>query len=134
MSRSVDLFISSDEPLSDVAVKIGEVATLAVKAISDGVWEIRDGEVAAVLSDHSYHDDGDMFLSGYRYALSGRIVSSAHPQGTPVTALLRRVGSALQAATPWQVLLVIDLQYREAVAEAPANQAQEESPPGAVAP
>ena len=115
MSRSVDLFLSSEEPLETVAATIREVAGVSVDAAADGGWTVRDGDAVASLSGHGYVDDGDLFLSRYPYVLSGRVPATVKPQDTPVAALLRRVGSALQQKTPLTVLLVLDLQYREPV-------------------
>lgn len=128
MSRSVDLFIASPEPLDAVAAKIADIAKVAVTAGPEGRREIRDGTTAAVLYEHRYVDDGDLFLSRYQYVLSGRTAAESRPQDTPEASLLRRVGSALQQATSWSVLLVLDLQYREPVSagggEQPAASAQ----------
>lgn len=116
MSRSVDLFIACPEPLEAVAAKIADIAKAVVVAGPDGRrWEIRDAATTATLYEHRYLDDGDLFLSRYQYVLSGRTAAESRPQDTPEAAFLRRVGSALQQATSWPVLLVLDLQYREVV-------------------
>jgi hypothetical protein len=115
MSRSVDLFISSPEPLDVVAATIGELAKVAVDRGLDGSCAVREGDISASLSPHHYVDDGDLFLSRYPFVLSGRVPATARPQDTPVAALLRQVGAALQQGTSWPVLLVLDLQYREAI-------------------
>lgn len=118
MSRSVDLFIASPEPLGLVAAKLGEVAKLPVDEDPDGTWVVSDDETSVTLAEHHYLDDGDLFLGRYRYVLSGRVPATARPQDTPAAALLRRIGSELQHATAWPVLLVLDLQYREGTATA----------------
>lgn len=113
MSRSVDLFFSTLEPLEVVAATIRETAGVSVDPALDGTWTVRDGETSVALAPHRYVDDGDLFLSRYTYALSGDVPATARPQDTPVAALLRQVGSALQQHTSWAVLMVLDLQYRE---------------------
>ncbi|HVA74250.1 MAG TPA: hypothetical protein VNF71_06760 [Acidimicrobiales bacterium] len=120
MSRSVDLFISSPEPLDAVATKISDLAKVSVVAGPDGRWEVREGDTSASLYEHRYIDDGDLFLSHYQYVLSGQAPATSRPQDTPEAALLRRVGSVLQQGTSWPVLLVLDLQYREQVSATPA--------------
>ena len=118
MSRSVDLFLSTPEPLEVVAATIRDAAGVTVDAALDGTWAVRDGETSVSLSPHRYVDDGDLFLSRYAYALSGEVPATARPQDTPAAALLRQVGSALQQHTSWAVLMVLDLQYREPLADA----------------
>lgn len=115
MSRSVDLFLSTPEPLEVVAATIRDAAGVSVDAALDGTWTVRDGDTAVSLSPHRYVDDGDLFLGRYAYALSGEVPATARPQDTPVAALLRQVGSALQQRTSWAVLMVLDLQYREPI-------------------
>lgn len=115
MSRSIDLFIASSEPLDSVAKRVGEVAKLPILEDPDGGWVVRDEDTSVTLTEHRYLDDGDLFLGRYRYVLSGRVPPTARPQDTPVAALLRRIACEVQHATAWPVLLVLDLQYREAV-------------------
>jgi len=115
MSRSVDLFLSTPEPLEVVAATIREKAGVSVDAALDGTWTVREGETSVSLSPHRYVDYGDLFLSRYDYALSGEVPATARPQDTPVAALLRQVGSAIQQHTSWAVLMVLDLQYREPI-------------------
>ena len=115
MSRSVDLFISSPEPIDVVATTIGELAEVTVDRALDGSCAVREGDTSVSLSRHRYVDDGDLFLSRYSFVLSGSVPATARPQDTPVAALLRQVGSALQQGTSWPVLLVLDLQYREPI-------------------
>jgi hypothetical protein len=113
MSRSVDLFISSGEPLDAVASRIAELAKVEAVPGEGATVVIREGDTSVALAKHRYIDDGDLFLSRYQYVLTGQVPSTARPQDTPVAALLRHVGCALQQGTSWPVLLVLDLQYRE---------------------
>lgn len=115
MSRSVDLFISSPEPIDVVAKAIVELAQVTVDRALDGSCAVREGDTSVSLSSHRYVDDGDLFLSRYPFVLSGSVPNTARPQDTPVAALLRHVGAALQRGTSWPVLLVLDLQYREPI-------------------
>lgn len=121
MSRSVDLFLSCPEPLETVATTIGEVAEVSVEPGPDGVWTVHEGDTSVTLSLHRFVDDGDLFLSRYPYVLSGAVPATARPQDTPVAALLRHVGSDLQQRKSWQVLLVLDLQYREPLSDSGAT-------------
>ena len=113
MSRSVDLFISSPEPLEAVAARIRDLAKVTVVAGADRRWAVREGDTSAWLYEHRSVDDGDLFLSHYQYVLSGDAQARARPLDTPEATLLRHVASALQQETPWPVLLGLDLQYRE---------------------
>jgi len=113
VSRSVDLFISSAAPVDELAATIAARSGLTVDDAdldADGVRRVlRDGELAAVLHEHAYVDDGDLVLRPYRYALSLRTTVTGHLGLSPETALLRRVAAALDDTA---VLLVLDLQYR----------------------
>jgi hypothetical protein len=117
VSRSVDLFISSAAPLEELAATI--IARTGLTADGDagdgdqGV-ALRTGDLRAVLHEHRFVDDGDLFLTRYRYALSMRTTAAGHVGLSLETARLREVAVAL-ADHP--VLLVLDLQYRAEAGE-----------------
>ena len=117
MSRSLDLFISSAAPLDELAATLAARTGLVPDAES-GAGErgvaLRDGDLCAVLHEHRFMDDGDLFLTRYRWALSMRTTVTGHLGLSAETALLRQVAAAL-ADHP--VLLVLDLQYRAEAGE-----------------
>jgi hypothetical protein len=119
MSRSVDLFISAPEPLDELATEVGRIIGRGlVRMAGPDRWLLEEDGVGAVLSAHAYADDGNLFFSHYRYALSARVGNSSRPQDSAEAALLRRVAHKLQSGSKWPVLLVLDLQYRDQKAEA----------------
>ncbi|HUJ65739.1 MAG TPA: hypothetical protein VLX59_09395 [Acidimicrobiales bacterium] len=114
MSRSIDLFIDTEQPVNELAGAIGEL--LAHRLVEDpatGVWSLTDGEVEARLSEHPYVDDGDLPFTRFKYSLSARVANSVRPQDAPATALLRRTAELVQRQLGLSVLLVMDLQYRD---------------------
>jgi hypothetical protein len=114
MPRSVDLFISSPDPLEAVSQAIAEATGFGVEPASDGSWVVRDREVDAVLSEHGRPDDGELPLSRYPYVLSGTVEDAVRPQDSAPAALLRQVAQKLQEKSGLMMLMVLDLQYREA--------------------
>ena len=139
MSRSVDLFISTPEPLDQVATEVGRLIGRGLARMADpDRWLLEEDGVAAVLAAHPYTDDGNLFFSHYRYALSARVGNSSRPQDSAEAALLRRVAHRLQSGSKWPVLLVLDLQYRDRDARdegagqpPPADQGEPRGVPGA---
>ncbi len=139
MSRSVDLFISTPEPLDQVATEVGRLIGRGLARMADpDRWLLEEDGVAAVLAAHPYADDGNLFFSHYRYALSARVGNSSRPQDSAEAALLRRVAHRLQSGSKWPVLLVLDLQYRDRDARdegagqpPPADQGEPRGVPGA---
>jgi hypothetical protein len=114
MSRSLDLFIDTDLDLDQLAKQLGDAAGVDLSRSGDGrTWILRDGSVVAELGPHPYEDDGDLLLSQYHYSVSARVPTDARPQETSEAAVLRKLAQRLRAATPWRVLLVLDLQYRD---------------------
>ena len=114
MSRSVDLFIDADLTLDELARQLSEQIGVQLQRDPDRPqWVLEDGQTVARLSEHPYGDDADLLLSRYRYALSAAVANGARPLDTPAAALLRKLSQQLHSGTPWRVLLVVDLQYRE---------------------
>jgi hypothetical protein len=117
VSRSVDLFVSSDASLEELAAVIADRADLTPDGPADGGGVLlRDGDLSAVLHEHRFQDDGDLVLRPYRYALSLRTTVSGHLGVSEETALLRRVAATLP---DHPVLLVLDLQYRAGAGPVP---------------
>jgi hypothetical protein len=120
VSRTVDLFISSTAPVDELAAVIAARTGIPFPSGPDdgtgeaGEVELGEGDVSAVLRPHAYVDDGDLVLRRYRYVLSARTTASGHLGLSPETAWLRRVAAAL---ADHQVLLVLDLQYRDEAAK-----------------
>lgn len=122
MSRSVDLFIDADLPLERLAAELGQRLDAAVaEDPGSSRWRLQLGEVTAHLGPHPYVDDRDLLLSRYRYALSARVVGDeALPDAREAT-VLRRASQVLRRETPWRLLLVLDLHYRDPGPSSPAN-------------
>ena len=84
MSRSVDLFIDADLSLDELAERRGPPARLAARRRG------RRPRLAAhatatsrpSLAEHPYGDDGDLFFSRYRFALSARLPNDVRPHDT----------------------------------------------------
>jgi hypothetical protein len=118
MSRSVDLFVASDQPIAALAAHIAERSGLKIaEAGADGERFVftADG-LTAVLHHHEYLDDDGLPLSRYGYALSMQTQASGHLGLTREVGVLRRVSAALDDLP---VLLVLDLQNRDATSPGP---------------
>jgi hypothetical protein len=114
MSRSVDLFIDADAPIDEVAANLGELlGSPLTQGPGPGTWLLQEGSVEAVLSHHPFLDDGELFFSRYRYALSARVANTVRVQDAPETALLRHVADRVLRGSHLPALLVFDLQYRD---------------------
>lgn len=114
MSRSVDLFIQSALPAPELAAEIGGLVEAALTPSAEGAsWSLQAGEVAATLREHAFADDGELVFSNYKYALSAHVSNSARVLDSPEVAFLRRVSDLIHKGPGYQVLLVIDLQYRD---------------------
>jgi hypothetical protein len=128
VSRSVDLFVSSEEPIEVLAALItARTGLTPVDAPSSdvpfpdpsGSVLLTDGRLTADLHEHRFIDDGDLVLGPYRYALSLRTTVGGHLGVSPETELLRRVAARLD---DHPVLLVLDLQYRAGAGAAPSGE------------
>jgi hypothetical protein len=110
MSRSVDLFVSSDEPIEALADLIAERSGLSLSVRPDGEgFDLADGDLTAVLHRHAFADDDGLPLSRYPYAISIETQAGGHLGASPEVSLLRRLATRLDGVA---VLLVLDLQYR----------------------
>lgn len=111
MSRSVDLFICSPDPLDAVAESLGALTGFKVTQGESGGWIVEDGEVRAVLVEHRRTDAGDLPLGRYPYSISAEVADGIRPQDSAPAALLRQVVQKLQAKPEWMTLMVLDMQY-----------------------
>jgi hypothetical protein len=113
MSRSVDLFISSSLPLDELAEVLRRRSSAQLIPTTDpDRWRYIDGPVIAELFEHPYLDDGDLWLSRYRYVLSARMGSGVGPLDSVEVRSLRHLSQLLHDPESFPVLLVLDLQYR----------------------
>ena len=115
MSRTIDLFIDSDQPLDQVAAQLSELTTYPLMASPDrSRFVLQDGPVTAYLAEHDFLDDDDLPLSEFRYVLSASVRSPGDIDDSAEVACLRRVNSRLREATVLPSLLVIDLERPDA--------------------
>lgn len=111
MSRTVDLFIDSDQPLERVASQLGELTGRPLIASPDGTrFVFEDQGVTAYLSEHDFLDDDDLPLSEFRYVLSTVARAPDRPEDGPEAASLRRVNALLSQSGSLPSLLVLDLE------------------------
>lgn len=124
MSRSVDLFIDSHDPIDQIAARIERLTRIGVRPGEvPGTWALDEGEVHADLRIHPFVDDGELVFERYRYALSSRVPHGIRPLDAPETVFLRLVSEALRGdGVP--TLLVHDLQYRDPAAALAAASAR----------
>jgi len=131
MSRSIDLFLDTDQPPDEVAGALGRLLDANLtEDPNTGAWLLSQGEVQADLTEHPYADDGDLPFSRFRYSLSARVANTVRPQDAPAAILLRRLADLTQRRLGWPVLLVMDLQYRDQQTE-PSSAAREAGQAGA---
>jgi hypothetical protein len=118
MSRSIDLFIDADQPPDELAAALGRVLGSGLeKDSASGAWLLRQGDVQAILTEHSFADDEDLPFTRFRYSLSARVANTVRLQDAPATVVLRRIADLTQRQLGLPVLLVMDLQYRDQPAE-----------------
>jgi len=111
MSRTVDLFVDSDQPIERVASQLSELTGSQLVAAPDrSRFEMREGGVSAYLGEHDYMDDDDLPLGEFRYVLSAVVKGACDIDDSPEVACLRRVNSLLREAAHLPSLLVIDLE------------------------
>jgi hypothetical protein len=111
VSRTVDLFLDSDQPLERVAGQLGELTGHPLVALPDKTrYVLQEGPVIAYLAEHDFLDDDDLPLSEFRYVLSARVTSSGSIDDSPEVGFLRTVNSQLRTSANLPSLLVIDLE------------------------
>jgi hypothetical protein len=113
MSRSVDLFIGTSLPIAELADLLGRRSgAQLVPTIDPDRWRYIEGSVTAELFEHPYVDDGELWLSRYRYVLSARMADGVGPIDSAEVLGLRHLAQLLHDPVELPVLLVLDLQYR----------------------
>ncbi|MGH9105986.1 MAG: hypothetical protein ACRDZX_09145 [Acidimicrobiales bacterium] len=111
MSRTVDLFIDSDQPLEQVALQLSELAERPLTVCADrSRWVMRDAGVTAYLAEHDFLDDDELPLSEFRYVLSASVKGAGDIDDSPEVACLRRVNARVRERAQLPSLLVIDLE------------------------
>lgn len=111
MSRTVDLFIDSDQPLAQLAAFLGDLIGRQFVATPDGArYVLRDGSVTAYLTEHDFLDEDELPLSEFRYVLSVVVRATGEIEESEETACLRRINTQLRAVDSCPSLLVIDLE------------------------
>ncbi len=111
MSRTVDLFIDSDQPIEQVAQRLGELAgTVPLPAPPGTAYLLGDGQVAARLVEHDFVDDEGLPLSEFRYVVSCAVRGPGQLDESAELAFLRALNRRLRQESPWASLLVVDLE------------------------
>jgi len=111
MPRTVDLFIDSDLPLAQLALRVGEVVGRTLLPSPDGSrFVLHDEGVTAYLAEHDFLDDDDLPLSEFRYVLSASVRESDNFEDSAEVSYLRRANTSLRQATGLSSLLVLDLE------------------------
>jgi hypothetical protein len=115
MSRTVDLFLDSDQPLERVAAQLSELTGQQFVALPDGSrFVLQDGQVSAYLAEHDFLDDDDLPLSEFRYVLSASVRTIGSIEDSLEVECLRRVNAQLRSNASFPSLLVIDLERPDA--------------------
>jgi hypothetical protein len=115
MSRTVDLFLDSEQPLGHVAEQLSELTGNQLVASPDKAhFVMLAGDVTAYLAEHDFLDDDDLPLSEFRYVLSASVRSAGNIEHSPEVACLRLVNSLLRQSAGFPSLLVIDLERPDA--------------------
>jgi hypothetical protein len=107
LTRSIDLFVATDDPISEPAALLALEGGLDPGLVGpDGAVTLSSGTFAATLFEHDLEDGDELRLGAYRYVLSATVTLAGHPGDAPETLLLRRL--ALSLAGRLGVLLVVD--------------------------
>lgn len=112
MSKTVDLFIESDQPIEAVAALLAAETGWPVEpGQPPGTWTLKAPEQFAQLHAHPYINDGALAFERYAYALTARVTGSRMTD-SPQAVMLRTVADKLR---PRRIatMLVHDLEYRE---------------------
>ena len=111
MSRTVDLFLDSDQPLELVASELSELAGAPLSASPDrSRFVLRYRGVTAYLAEHDFLDDDDLPLSEFSYVLSAKVRGAGDIDRSPEAQCLRELNARWRSGTGMPSLLVIDLE------------------------
>jgi hypothetical protein len=115
MSRTVDLFLDSDQPLELVASELSELAGAPLSASPDrSRFVLKYKDVTAYLAEHDFVDDDDLPLSEFPYVLSAQVRGAGEIDRSPEAQCLRELNARWQRGTGMPSLLVIDLERPDA--------------------
>jgi hypothetical protein len=116
VSRTVDLFIDSDQPLEQVAIQLSELNHCQFVASPDRTrFVLQEGPVTAYLAEHDFLDDDDLPLTEFRFVFSAPVRSPGPIDDSAEVAYLRGVNTRLRQDASLPSLLVIDLERPDAV-------------------
>jgi hypothetical protein len=116
MSRTVDLFLDSDQPLGHVAEQLSELSGNQLVASPDRTHFVMvAGDITAYLAEHDFLDDDNLPLSEFRYVLSASVRGAGDIEESPEVACLRQVNTLLKQSAGFPSLLVIDLERPDAL-------------------
>jgi hypothetical protein len=116
VSRTVDLFIDSDQPLEQVAAQLSELNDCQLVASPDRArFVLHEGPVTAYLAEHDFLDDDDLPLSEFRYVLSAPVRSPGPIDDSAEVACLRGINTRMRQSAVLPSLLVIDLERPDSV-------------------
>jgi hypothetical protein len=116
VSRTVDLFLDSDQPLGRVAEQLSELTGNQLVASPDNTHFVMvAGAMTAYLAEHDFLDDDNLPLSEFRYVLSAPVRSAGDIEHSPEVASMRLVNTLLQQSAGFASLLVLDLERPDAV-------------------
>jgi hypothetical protein len=111
MSRTVDLFVDSDQPLDRLASQLAELTGCQFRPSLDATrFTMHDGAVTAHLSEHDFLDDEGLPLSEFRYVLSAAVRAPSDIGSSAEATCLRRVNACLKQEGRLASLLVLDLE------------------------
>jgi len=111
MSRTIDLFLDSDQPLDRLAARLADLTGVRLEACPDrSRFVMQEGMVTAHLAEHHFLDDEGLPLSEFRYALSTAVRAHVAIEESPELACMRRLNASLRSAGGITSLLVVDLE------------------------
>lgn len=123
MSKTVDLFIESDQPIEAVASMLAAETGWPVEPGEvPGTWTMSGADQRADLHAHPYVNDGHLAFERYTYALTAQ-ASGTRLTESPQAVMLRTVADRLRARKV-PTMLVHDLQYRERDSRLPEPEAE----------
>jgi len=110
VSRTIDLFLDSDQPLELLAGRLALLTGREFVASPDGTrFAMRERDVVAYLAEHDFLDDEDLLLSQFRYVLSAVVKGTGELEESPEAVCLRSVNALFRQGGAGASLLVMDL-------------------------
>lgn len=128
MSKTVDLFIRSDQPVEAVADLLARATGWTVEpADRPGTWSVAGDGQSALLHAHGYANDGPLRFGTYPYVLTATATGTRLTE-SPETVMMRMAADRLREHRV-ATMLVHDLEYRDRQDDAEAAVAGSEDPP-----